>query len=68
VSIGSDHEPAEREPDDGRFGGTVDLARLTWLITTCTLLVGMTVLAFKREWGYAGVTCAVAISAGINLL
>lgn len=45
-----------------------DLGRVAWMVTTTLLLVGMLVLALKRDWGYAGVTLAVAVSAAINLL
>jgi hypothetical protein len=45
----------------------IDLGRIGWLIITAGLLVGMCVLLVKREWGYAAVSGAVAVSAAINL-
>jgi hypothetical protein len=45
-----------------------DLGRVAWMVTTTLLLVGVLVLALKRDWGYAGVSFAVALSAAINLL
>lgn len=68
VSIGSEHEPGGPDSRERRWGGAIDLERAAWLVTVCGLLVGMMILLFKREWGYAGVTGAVALSAAINLL
>jgi hypothetical protein len=67
VSVGPDNEARDPALDNSRWEGPVDLGRLAWLITTGTLVVGVIILALKRDWGYAGVTLAVAISAGINL-
>ena len=68
-------EPPPTAPDPDRVDssqeeevGTINLARICWLITVGACLVGVLILALKREWGYAGVTFAVAISAAINLL
>jgi hypothetical protein len=46
----------------------VDLARIAWLVTAGALLITVLVLALQGYYGYAGVTLAVALSAGINLL
>jgi hypothetical protein len=67
VSNGSEHETGDAAAGERRWSA-VDLERAAWLVTVCVLLVGMMILLFKREWGYAGVTGAVALSAAINLL
>jgi hypothetical protein len=46
----------------------VDLARIGWLATVLVCLVTVLVLLLQGYYGYAGVTAAVAVSAGINLL
>ena len=46
----------------------MDLARYAWLVTVVACLIAVLVLVFEGYWGYAGVTLAVAISAGVNLL
>jgi hypothetical protein len=45
----------------------VDLGRLAWLGTVLACLIAVFVLALQGYYGYAGVTLAVAVSAGINL-
>jgi len=45
----------------------VDLARIGWLATVVACLIAVVILALQGYYGYAGVTLAVAISAGINL-
>jgi hypothetical protein len=67
VSVGPEHESADQGTAGHWWSGQLDLGRLGWLVTTCGLLVGVIVLALKRDWGYAGVTGAVAVSAAINL-
>jgi hypothetical protein len=47
---------------------TVNLARVAWLTTVGACMVAVLVLILDGYYGYAGVTLAVAISAGINLL
>jgi hypothetical protein len=47
---------------------TVNLGRLAWLVTVVACLVAVLILVLDGYYGYAGVTLAVAISAGINLL
>jgi hypothetical protein len=45
----------------------VDLARIGWLATVVACLIAVLILALQGYYGYAVVTLAVAISAGINL-
>jgi hypothetical protein len=47
---------------------TVNLGRAAWLVTVIACLVAVLILILNGYYGYAGVTLAVAISAGINLL
>jgi hypothetical protein len=63
----SETPPVEPATENSRWSGPVDLGRVGWLMTVGLLVVGTTVLAFKRDWGYAIVTGAVALSAAINL-
>ena len=46
----------------------VDLGRIAWLGTVVVCLVTVTILALQGYYGYAAVTFAVALAAGINLL
>lgn len=46
----------------------VGLDRIAWIVTVVACLIAVLVLVLESYWGYAGVTLAVAISAGINLL
>jgi hypothetical protein len=45
----------------------VDLARVAWLVTVGVLLIVVVILVIQGYLGYAGVTFAVALAAGINL-
>jgi hypothetical protein len=45
----------------------VDLARISWLVTVVACLIAVLILVLEGYIGYAGVTLAVAISAGVNL-
>jgi hypothetical protein len=45
----------------------VDLARIAWVVTVLACLVAVAILLLQGYYGYAGVTLAVAVSAGINL-
>jgi hypothetical protein len=45
----------------------VDLARIAWLVTVLACLIASLILVLQGYVGYAGVTFAVAVSAGINL-
>ena len=47
---------------------TVNLGRIAWLVTVLACLVAVLDPLLDGYYGYAGVTFAVAISAGINLL
>jgi hypothetical protein len=47
---------------------TVNLGRVAWVVTVSACLVAVVILILDGYYGYAGVTLAVAISAGINLL
>jgi hypothetical protein len=47
---------------------TVNLGRVAWLVTVVACSIAVLVLILDGYYGYAGVTLAVAISAGINLL
>lgn len=59
--------PAPEDLAEEISEGTVNLSRIAWSITTLGLLIAMVVLGFRGDIGYAGVTLAVAIAAGINL-
>lgn len=45
----------------------VDLARITWICTVLACLVTVAILLLDGYYGYAEVTFAVAVSAGINI-
>jgi hypothetical protein len=45
----------------------VDLARIGWLTVVVACLIAVLILLLQGYYGYAGVTFAVAVSAGINL-
>ena len=46
----------------------VDLTRLSWSATVFACLIAVVVLLLQGYYGYAIVTLAVAVSAGINLI
>ncbi len=46
----------------------MDLARIGWLVTVLACAVAVLILVLEGYLGYAGVTFAVAVSAGINLV
>ncbi len=60
---------AESDPDVGREGdnGAVGLARIAWLVTVLACVITIVILMVEGYYGYALVTLAVAVSAGINL-
>jgi hypothetical protein len=62
-------DPPAPDADGTRDGEnmSVDLGRLAWLGTVMACLVAVFVLVLEGYYGYAAVTFAVAISAGINL-
>ncbi len=45
----------------------VDLGRIAWLATVLISLITAVILVLEGYYGYAGVTFAVALAAGINL-
>ena len=45
----------------------MNLARIAWLCVVLACLVTVLILTLQGYYGYAGVTLAVAIAAGINL-
>ena len=46
----------------------VDLARVSWMATVFACVIAVIVLLSQDYYGYALVTLAVAVSAGINLI
>src|SRR5262249_5687334 len=54
-------------PATARENTHVDLGRLAWLATVLACRIAVLVLVLEGYYGYAGVTFAVAMSAGINL-
>ena len=66
-------DPSEAAEDDPTVGEAdenvaVDLGRLAWLGTVVVCLVVVLILVLQGYYGYAAVTFAVALAAGINLL
>ncbi len=45
----------------------MDLGRIAWLATVLISLITAVILVLEGYYGYAGVTFAVALAAGINL-
>ncbi|HUA47809.1 MAG TPA: hypothetical protein VMA77_21400 [Solirubrobacteraceae bacterium] len=45
----------------------MDLGRLAWLGTVLACLIAVVILMLQGYYGYAAVTFAVALAAGINL-
>jgi hypothetical protein len=60
VHAGEENAPVDLNPP-------VDLGRLGWLVTMVACLIAVAILVLNGYYGYAGVTFAVALSAGINL-
>ena len=60
---------AQRGPDVRPEGdnGAVGLARIAWLVTVLACVITIVILMVEGYYGYALVTLAVAVSAGINL-
>ena len=58
--------PQAASPADGQ-NRAVDLARIAWLSVVIACMIAVVILLFQGYYGYAGVTFAVAASAGINL-
>jgi hypothetical protein len=66
-----DHtESKEAEPTVGEAdqNTAVDLGRIAWLGTVLACLIAVLILVLEGYFGYAAVTFAVAVAAGINLL
>jgi hypothetical protein len=63
-------EPAEAESTVGEAdqNTSVDLGRIAWLVTVLACLIAVLILVLQGYYGYAAVTFAVAVAAGINLL
>jgi hypothetical protein len=63
-------DPAPADDAVGREdeNTVVDLGRLAWLGTVLVCLIVVLILVLQGYYGYAAVTFAVAIAAGINLL
>jgi hypothetical protein len=73
ISTDGHAEPAEVDADERSVGDedqnvSVDLGRLAWLGTVGACLIAVLTLVLEGYFGYAAVTFAVAIAAGINLL
>ena len=62
-------EPGQPDPTVGADGENtaVDLGRIAWLGTVLACLIAVVILVLQGYYGYAAVTLAVALSAGINL-
>ena len=45
----------------------MELARVAWLTTTLACMLAAAILLMRGEYGYAGVSGVVAVSAAINL-
>ena len=57
-------DPAVGPEDENKL---VDLGRLAWLGTVLACLIAVVILMLQGYYGYAAVTFAVALAAGINL-
>jgi hypothetical protein len=70
ITRAEDTETAEAEPTVGATdqNTAVDLGRIAWLVTVLALLIAVVILVLQGYYGYAAVTLAVALAAGINLL
>jgi hypothetical protein len=65
---GAVHRDGENDGVDADQNNAVDLGRLAWLATVGACLIAVLVLLLQGYYGYAAVTFAVALAAGINLL
>jgi hypothetical protein len=68
----TEQDHADAAPADGTVGPedentSVDLGRLAWLGTVLVCLIVVVILMLQGYYGYAAVTFAVAVAAGINL-
>jgi hypothetical protein len=57
--------PSPPPPDGDHLAA--GLGRIAWMITVLACLIGAAVLGVRGDYGYAGVTLAVALAAAINL-
>ena len=60
-------DEGHNDPVDGDQNTAVDLGRLAWLGTVLVCLIVVLILVLQGYYGYAAVTFAVALAAGINL-
>jgi hypothetical protein len=60
-------EASDNQGVDEDQNGAVDLGRIAWLGTVGVCLIVVLVLVLQGYFGYAAVTFAVAVAAGINL-
>ena len=65
---GTVHDDGENDRVDVGQNNAVDLGRLAWLATVLVCLIVVLILVLQGYYGYAAVTFAVALAAGINLL
>ncbi len=65
---GAVHDDGENDGVDLSQNNAVDLGRLAWLATVLVCLIVVLILVLQGYYGYAAVTFAVALAAGINLL
>jgi hypothetical protein len=65
VNVGDDGENDAVDPDQNT---AVNLGRIAWLGTVLVCLIAVLILVVQGYYGYAAVTFAVAVAAGINLL
>jgi hypothetical protein len=65
----ADGQPVAEAADVTSSGqnATVDLVRMAWLVTVLACVITIAILTVQGYYGYALVTLAVAVSAGINL-
>ncbi len=73
-----EHPPDPAHPDvagDGQNASVepgqknaVDLGRIAWLGTVVVCMIVVLIVALQGYYGYAAVTLAVALAAGINLV
>ena len=64
----TEHTEAESSVGEADQNMAVDLGRIAWLGTVLACLIAVLILVLQGYYGYASVTLAVAVAAGINLL